>query len=97
MQTNAVFSMVSPGTAPRAIPEQERQMRTQAQALEASFLSEMLGYAGVGTPSTDFGGGIGEEQFSSFLRDEEARQMAAKGGIGLAEQLFRAMKKGASE
>jgi len=96
MQTNAAFSMVSPGMAPRVLPAQERQMRTQAQALEASFLSEMLGYAGVGTPSADFGGGIGEEQFSSFLRDEEARQMAAKGGIGLAEQLFRAMQKGAS-
>ena len=96
MQTNAIFSTATRGTTPQISPETERQMRAQAQALEASFLSEMLGYAGVGTPSSDFSGGIGEEQFSSFLRDEEARQMAAKGGIGLAEQLFHAMQKGAS-
>jgi peptidoglycan hydrolase FlgJ len=69
-------------------------LMTQAKALEASFLSEMLGYAGVGAASEDFGGGIGEEQFSSFLRDEEARQMVAHGGIGLAETLFNAMRKG---
>jgi peptidoglycan hydrolase FlgJ len=94
MQTNAIISAVGRTTAPQIGTESERQMRTQAQALEASFLSEMLGYAGVGPPNSDFGGGIGEQQFSSFLRDEEARQMAAHGGIGLAEHLFRAMQKG---
>ncbi|WP_299506746.1 rod-binding protein [Cypionkella sp.] len=69
----------------------------QAKALEASFLSEMLGYAGVGKTPQEFGGGIGEDQFGSFLRDEQARQMVEKGGIGLAEQLFRAMTKGQSD
>lgn len=63
----------------------------KAQELEAGFLSEMLGYAGVGTPSENFSGGIGEEQFSSFLRQEQAKAIVAQGGIGLAEQLFRAM------
>lgn len=66
----------------------------QARALEASFLAEMLGHAGVGKSPDSFGGGIGEEQFSSFLRDEEAKQIVAHGGIGLAEQLFHAMTKG---
>ena len=75
-------------------PSAENPMWVQAKALEASFLSEMLGYAGVGKTPEGFGGGIGEDQFGSFLRDEQARQMVEKGGIGLAEQLFHAMTKG---
>ena len=78
-------------TAP-ASPARPSPLMKQAQALEASFLSEMLGYAGVGAPMEGFGGGIGEEQFASFLRDAEARQMVAHGGIGLAEHLFHALQ-----
>lgn len=63
----------------------------QAKALEASFLSEMLGHAGMGDARDAFGGGAGEDQFASFLRQEQAKQMVEKGGIGLAEQLFRAL------
>ncbi|EKD60966.1 MAG: chemotactic signal-response protein CheL [uncultured bacterium] len=75
-------------------PDLDSPLMQQARVLEASFLSEMLGHAGVGDTSESFGGGVGEDQFASFLRDEEARQMVAHGGIGLAEQLFRAMVKG---
>lgn len=63
----------------------------QAKELEVSFLSEMLDHAGLDQQSDAFGGGAGEEQFSSFLREEQARLMVEKGGIGLAETLFRAM------
>ena len=72
----------------------ENPMMVQAKALEAGFLSEMLGFAGVGKTPEGFGGGIGEDQFGSFLRAEQARQMVENGGIGLAEQLFHAMTKG---
>lgn len=67
-------------------------LREAAQKLEASFLSEMLKSAGVGKASDSFGGGIGEEQFASFLRDAQAEQMVQAGGIGLAEMLFHALK-----
>lgn len=77
-------------------PKTDPPLMVQAKALEASFLSEMLGLAGVGATPESFGGGIGEDQFGSFLRDEQARQMVEHGGIGLAEQLFRAMTKGAT-
>jgi len=63
----------------------------QAKELEVSFLSEMLDHAGLDQASDSFSGGAGEEQFSSFLREEQARLMVEKGGIGLAETLFRAM------
>ena len=79
---------------PKPKPRDDDPMMVQAKALEASFLSEMLGYAGVGKMSEGFGGGIGEDQFGSFLREERARQMVEHGGIGLAEQLFHAMTKG---
>lgn len=96
MQTNSINFTANRVDARPINPDAESRLRDQAQALEASFLSEMLGYAGVGTTNSAFGGGIGEQQFSSFLRDEEARQMAANGGIGLAEQVFRAMQEGAN-
>jgi flagellar protein FlgJ len=63
-----------------------------AKALEGSFLAEMLKSAGLGKPPDGFGGGAGEDQFSSFLVDEEAKQMVAAGGIGLARSIFEAMK-----
>ena len=70
----------------------DARLMEAAQALEASFLSEMLKAAGVDAAPSVFGGGIGEEQFSSFLRDAQARDIVAAGGIGLAESLFSAMQ-----
>ncbi len=66
-------------------------LRAKAAELETAFLSEMLGQAGLGPQSGAFGGGIGEEQFASFLREAEAKAMVRAGGIGLTESLFRAM------
>jgi peptidoglycan hydrolase FlgJ len=71
---------------------QEARLREVALKLEAAFLSEMLKSAGLGAVPGSFGGGQGEEQFASFLRDAQATEMARAGGIGLAESLFEAMK-----
>ena len=68
------------------------KLLSAAKQLEASFLSEMLKSAGVGAPRTGFGGGIGEDQFASFLRDAQAKEMVERGGIGLAQSLFEALK-----
>lgn len=73
----------------------EAQLRAKATELEASFLAEMLKHTGVGEPQKSFGGGAGEEQFSSFLTNEYARLMAEAGGIGLAETIFQSLQKGA--
>lgn len=82
-------------TAPLAhridAPSREAQMREAAQALEATFLSEMLKSAGLGAMEGEFGGGMGEEQFASFLRTRQADAMAEAGGIGLAEHIFRTL------
>ncbi|SLN63212.1 rod-binding protein [Roseisalinus antarcticus] len=73
-------------------PSQDARLRDAAQRLEAAFLSEMLKTAGLGKARDAFGGGAGEEQFGSFLVDEQARAMVEAGGIGLAESLFEALK-----
>lgn len=70
----------------------DAKLREAAQEMEATFLAEMLKSAGLGEMPDAFGGGPGEEQFASFLRLEQARQMTRAGGIGLAETLFEAMK-----
>ncbi len=63
-----------------------------ALKLEASFLAEMLQSAGLGKTSESFGGGAGEDQFSSFLIQEQALHIVKGGGIGLAQTLFDALK-----
>lgn len=77
-------------------PSRHEEMRSKAEELEATFLSEMLGHSGLGHSGlggtdSSFSGGAGETQFASFLRQEQARLMVEGGGIGLAELIFRSM------
>lgn len=92
MQTHV--TLATPPVAPPPASQMEprdAQLMQKAKELEATFLSAMLAEAGLGSGTGSFAGGIGEEQFSSFLRDEQARLMVEKGGIGLTERLFRAL------
>lgn len=73
-------------------PKPDAELKATARALEASFLAEMLKHTGLGESEGAFGGGIGEQQFASFLREEQARLMTQAGGIGLAETVFEALK-----
>lgn len=79
-------------TVYRMAPSQDKALRDAARELEANFLAEMLKSAGIGKTPEAFGGGAGEDQFASFMRLEQARQMADNGGIGLAESLYHALK-----
>lgn len=63
----------------------------RAQSLEAAFLSEMLSHAGLDAAEGAFSGGVGEEQFASFLREAQAKSIVDNGGIGLAEHLFQSL------
>lgn len=72
--------------------EDVAKLRAVAIELEASFLAEMLKSAGLGETENSFSGGTGEAQFASFLRREQAQEMARAGGIGLAEQIFESLK-----
>ncbi len=86
---------INPANAPPLrppIPDATTRLRDAANALEAGFLTEMLKAAGFGATRDAMGGGIGEDQFSSFLREAQAKEMVKAGGIGLAQSLFDAMK-----
>jgi peptidoglycan hydrolase FlgJ len=64
---------------------------TPRNAILRTKAEEMLSYTGMDKQSEAFNGGHGEEQFTSFLRQEHANAIVAKGGVGLAEQLFRSL------
>lgn len=86
-----------PAPLPKTTQDTDQKLRDAARELEANFLAEMLKAAGVGKTPEAFGGGAGEDQFASFLRLEQAREMVKAGGIGLAESLFDAMKEQAHD
>ncbi len=67
------------------------RLRTVARDLEAAFISEMLKHAGLGEGRGALGGGAGEAQFAALLRAEQARMFVERGGIGLAESIFRSL------
>jgi Rod binding domain-containing protein len=74
----------------------DSRLREVAKDLEASFLSEMLKHTGLGQSRQSFGGGAGEDQFSSLLIDAQAKAMVDAGGIGLAESIFENLKEKAN-
>lgn len=79
--TDAIITASAPQTTTaRTRPPAEHNA---GLAFEQMFLAEMLSHTGLGQTSA-FGGGIGEEQFRSFLVQEQARMLAESGGIGLA-------------
>lgn len=66
-------------------------MRRAAEALEASFLAEMLKSAQLFEQPESLNGGPGEEQFTSFLADAHARALVARGGLGLSDAIEQAL------
>lgn len=79
--------------SPADTGKRNETLQALANKLEASFLAEMLKSAGVGKPREGFGGGAGEEQFSSFLVQEYAEATVAAGGIGLSETIYQSLVK----
>ena len=93
MQIDATADQPGAARVGRPAPADAREdpLRAVAQDLEAAFLAEMLKHSGLGAGSDSFGGGVGEDQFASFLTQEHARLLAERGGIGLAESIYQAL------
>ena len=53
------------------------------QKLEQAFLEEMMKYMAPKPPGGSFSGGIGEEQFSSFMNREYASALSRRIDLGL--------------
>ena len=82
MHPPALSTILSPRSA---------QLMQKAQELETRFLSEMLAHTGLDAQTGAFNGGIGEDQFASFLREAQAKAMVDRGGLGLAQGIFQSL------
>ncbi len=65
--------------------------KTAAQDFEAMFLNSMLQQAFEGVGKGPFGGGSAAGVWRSLLTDEYAKTFAKAGGIGIADQVQRAL------
>lgn len=68
-----------------------KALRSAAEQIETTFLAEMLKSAGLGKSGANYFGGVGEDQFSSFLVNEHAAALVDAGGIGLSEDIYQAL------
>ncbi len=68
-------------------PEKALRLRQSAKDFEAAFLAEALGHMGF-----DSSNGVGgATEFSSILNRAYAERLVDKGGLGLSENIFRAL------
>jgi Rod binding domain-containing protein len=66
--------------------------RAQAQDFEATFLNSMFQHMFAGVQGDGpMGSTTGTGPWRSFLTDEFAKSMAKKGGIGIADQVYRSL------
>lgn len=89
-----IVMTIPPLTAAHAAAPPPDRLQMAARKLETAFIAEMLRSSGFGKQPDPMGGGGGQDHFTSFLIDAQAERIAAAGGIGLAESLFRAMAGG---
>ncbi|MBT8449539.1 MAG: rod-binding protein [Gammaproteobacteria bacterium] len=81
---------ISNSTLTRA-DDKDAKLWKAAQSLEANFIAEVLKSSGLGESKSEFNGGVGESQFSSFLTNEYAKATVTAGGIGLAESIYQSL------
>ena len=65
-----------------------------ARSFEAVFIAEMMSHAGAADAGGALGsgdGGFAEQTFRSLLSREWAEDLADRGGVGLAEQIYRSI------
>ena len=90
----AINGVVAADRQAGSVPSKDPKLMKIARDLEASFLAEMLKAAKLGESREAFGGGPGEDQFSSFLVREYANSTVERGGLGLSESIYRSLVRG---
>ena len=79
-----------------ATPASDRNSPTYkaAQDFESVFLGQMVAqmYTGIDA-NGPFGGGFAEQTYRSLMYQELGRQMAATGGVGIADAVYAEMVK----
>lgn len=79
--------------APALAPEKTAAIARKAEEFEALVLSQLLKPMFESATSPSLFGGDGPEQdaFAAMLQDEYARTIAARGGVGIADQVQAAL------
>ena len=78
--------------APSAKRSAEARARETAVQFETMFITQMLEQMTTGLKSDpNFGGGPAEGIHRSMLNEEYAKQIAKRGGIGVADAIYREM------
>lgn len=88
MNINSTIPM-NPALLDKPVPDIDmKRIDEAARDFEAMFITEMLRpmFESIKVNET-FGGGKGEEIFSSMLIDEYGKSMAAAGTLGIADQV----------
>jgi Rod binding domain-containing protein len=65
------------------------QLLKAAKDFEAVFVAEMLTTMGLGREPEAFGGGFGAQAFGSLLNEAYAERIVGRGGLGIAEAVYR--------
>jgi len=79
---------------PDASIDRQSKAYEAAQEFESVFLAQTVAQMHVGvTPDGPFSGGFAEETYKSLLYQEIGRQMAASGGVGIANTVYQEMVK----
>ncbi|MCA0044249.1 rod-binding protein [Celeribacter litoreus] len=86
------INSITPARSEPASTPNTQKLREASETLEAQFLAEMLKASGFGKTPDFFGGGSGEDQFTSFLVEAQSKRIVEAGGIGLAEQIFNSLR-----
>jgi Rod binding domain-containing protein len=77
----------------RSLPSDPAKLRKAAQDFEAMAIGQLLQpmFDTLDTGGGLFGGGAGERTWRPVLVQEMAKKIAAGGGFGLAEPIYRSM------
>jgi flagellar protein FlgJ len=77
---------------PPAKQGNEARAREAALQFEAMFIAQMLEQMSTGlSADPNFGGGPAERVHRSMLNEEYAKQITKRGGIGIADAVYREM------
>ena len=91
-QTLAAANKASPGLASKLAPGVASKLRATAQDFESVFLNSMFSqmFTNIGADGP-FGGGPATGVWRSFLTNEYAKTFAKAGGIGIGDEVYRAL------
>jgi len=87
-------TVVSAPSTPRAPQDQDARLRSLCREFEAIFIQEMFKAMRKTVPEDPlFGRDNGREIYQDLLDGELAREMARKQGLGLADAIYRQLRR----